>query len=331
MKQPDVHRRAGLGVAEVVVIVVILGFIVLMVLMGLTRARETARMASCRENLRKIGVAMSLYDQAVGSLPEVPELKVEKSDPAIGPIGLMLEQLGLTDFSPLVDPTAPPPKGPGADLRERVVPGFLCPADPNATALIFSAPISYRATTGDTTNGQNGPFAIGKRVSLAKIADGDGTAYTAGFSERLVGNDRPADPRANNYAIVASPVRAEGCGETPKPSWRGDAGSSWLGTDWDSTLYNHSMVPGATPSCIAEDGQTARMGAGSGHVSGVNLLMLDGAVRTYSSTVDARLWQGLSSYQDLETAVVEQPQIRDSKANSPLPSATKEAEESEVP
>ena len=50
-----------------------------------------------------------------------------------------------------------------------------------------------------------------------------------------------------------------------------------------------------------EDGQTARIGAGSGHVAGANVLMLDGAVRTYSNTIDPKLWRGLATYDDLET------------------------------
>ena len=73
--------------------------------------------------------------------------------------------------------------------------------------------------------------------------------------------------------------------------WHGDAGSSWVVADYRSTLYNHALLPNAPLSCVAADGQTAFMGASSGHVRGVNLLMLDGSVKLVLPTIDRRVWK----------------------------------------
>jgi len=61
--------------------------------------------------------------------------------------------------------------------------------------------------------------------------------------------------------------------------------------DYRSTLYNHAIPPNAPASCIAEDGRSAFMGASSGHVAGVNLLLLDGSIRTIRPSVDLKIWR----------------------------------------
>ena len=111
----------------------------------------------------------------------------------------MLLELGQPDFLDLRDPKQPPPRRPDALTGERPIPGFVCPSEPRATAAHFPAPISYRATTGDTPRGENGAFAPGRQVRLADVEAGDGLSYTAAFAERLVGDGRKA-PAAWNYA-----------------------------------------------------------------------------------------------------------------------------------
>jgi len=73
--------------------------------------------------------------------------------------------------------------------------------------------------------------------------------------------------------------------------WRRDAGYSRRACDCRSTLYNHALIPGGQPSCIARDGQTAFMGASGGHPRGVNMLLLDGSVSLVVSTINAKVWK----------------------------------------
>jgi hypothetical protein len=178
---------------------------------------------------------------------------------------------------------------------ERRVSGFVCASDPNATAGIFTAPVSYRATTGDAADGSGGAFAVGRRSSLTQIEAADGLSYTAGFSERLVGDNQAEHPAVHNYAGMPGPLSGTGCPSAAPGTWRGDAGSSWVCSNWQSTLYHHALVPNAQPSCIATDRLTAFMGASSGHVEAVNLLLLDGSVRTFTPAVDLKIWREWAS------------------------------------
>jgi hypothetical protein len=206
----------------------------------------------------------------------------------------MLATLGQPDFTAFRDPTSPPVQLATGPLVERTIPGLLCPTDRNALASSFPAPVSYRANTGDTSDGRGGPFAIGRPATLAEVDAADGASFTAAFSERLVGDGRPGIPSPANYALVPGPIGESGGPTPPAASWRGDAGSSWLRSDWRSTLYSHLPPPGSR-SCIADDGRTAFLGASSAHPEGVHVLLLDGSLRTYKTSVAPPVWRALGT------------------------------------
>ena len=175
------------------------------------------------------------------------------------------------------------------------MPGFVCRSDANATSGLFRAPVSYRATTGDDPRGTNGAFAPGRRISLADVEKRDGTSFTAAFCERLVGDNVAGKIAPWNYAVVDGPLPPQGCTlaslEETRARWNGDAGSSWWLADYRSTLYNHALPPNAAISCVSARGEAAFMGASSGHVKGVNLLMLDGSVKLVVPTINPKVWK----------------------------------------
>jgi len=97
------RSRSGRGVIELLIILVIVGFLAMVIVMGLTRSREQARLLACRANLAQIGLAVSLYDQWTGALPPVPEPEAETR---FSPIATMMGRLGVYDFREL-DPDMP--------------------------------------------------------------------------------------------------------------------------------------------------------------------------------------------------------------------------------
>jgi hypothetical protein len=299
------RSRPGLSAGELVVILVLASGIILFLLMAVPRGREQARLNGCQRNLAQIGQALSLYDQVVGSLPTVSRLRpldAVAEAPAPGPLRSLLEALGLQDFRSL-SPGSPPPAASGPVPGEIPVAGFICSSDPNATSGLQRAPVSYRALTGSDELGMDGPFAPGRRMTVAQVEAADGTSFTAGFSERLVGDGRDNHLSAANYAVVRGELQRGGCTlvflKDQQAGWRGDAGASWRPADYVSTLYNHGLPPGARLSCLAADGTTAFQGASSGHVRGVNLLMLDGAVKLVLPSVDPKIWK---AYADVAPA-----------------------------
>jgi prepilin-type N-terminal cleavage/methylation domain-containing protein len=288
-------RRRGVTLVEVIVVIAVIVLVFLFLLMLVPRGREQARLVSCSNNLGQIGMALAIYDQLHQQLPAIASLSgLDQSGAARspGPLRALLSALQLPDLTGLTDSKTPPLPRPGQVPGETPVPGFVCASDPNATAGWFAAPISYRASTGDSPAGDDGPFAIGHVLRLREIEAADGLSYTAAFSERLVGDHQPDHAAPCNYQVVPGPLAGAGCAPTDDPSgWRGDAGSSWRWADYRHTLYNHALPLSSHRSCLAGDGKTAFMGASSGHVRGVNLLLLDGSVTLVTREIDTRVWK----------------------------------------
>jgi hypothetical protein len=257
----------------------------------------------CRNNLARIGVALALFDQMNGHLPEIgppgspdetagPGSVSPSPSPSPSPLKMMLETLQLPDLTELRDRTIRPNGRPGQVPGEVRVPGFICAGDPNALSGRTRAPISYRAVTGDNPRGDNGAFAPGLAPSLAAIEARDGLGHTAAFSERLVGDGRAGHVAAINYQVVPPPLSSTGCPRLAGPAaWRGDAGSSWLTADYRSTLSNHALPPNGQPSCVAADGRKAVIGASSGPVDGGNLHQLHGSVSLVRPSIHPKIWR----------------------------------------
>ena len=294
-RRPGHVGRAGITLADVIVLLMVIGASSLLLLMGVSRAREQARLVGCRKNLGQIGMALGLYDQMNGHLPEIgpagpPDGVTEPPSPS--PLKILLVALQLPDLTEIRDRKNRPEPRPGQLPDEVRVPGFVCASDPNALAGRFPAPINYRAVTGDGLRGENGAFAPGPARSLAEIEALDGLSYTAAFSERLVGDNQAGHSAPINYQILPTPLPSGGCPQLSDPSvWHGDAGSSWTSAGYRSTLYNHALQPNGRPSGIAIDGRSAYMGASSGHVGGVNLLLLDGSVSLIRHSINPKVWR----------------------------------------
>ncbi|WP_435005810.1 DUF1559 domain-containing protein [Tundrisphaera lichenicola] len=274
-----------------IVVVGLLAFFLMWVFIALPQGREKSRMVGCQQNLMQIGKGLELYHQANRRFPSVPELGTRAGT---SPIQAMLEGLVLPDLTGISD-TKTPPKPTTAPPRGTRVPGLACPSDSNAMAGLFDGPISYRANTGASTSGQGGPFAPGRSTSIPEVEAADGLAYTASFAERLVGNGRDGQPARENYARPLGPIGPDGCPSLGDDLWKGDAGSDWAEASWRSTLYGHALTPNATPSCIAEDGRTAAIGASSAHPNRVNVLMLDGSLRGITPTIDPKIWRAMGT------------------------------------
>lgn len=292
-------RRRGFTLIELLVVIAIIAVLIALLLPAVQQAREAARRASCKNNLKQIGLALHNYHDQFRCFPP-GYISVDPATGMMSPLeggsgaGWALMLLPQIDQSPLynkfnlnlqiTDPV-------NAPLIQTPLTAFICPTDtaPDrawdiedeaspGTVLARLATANYIAAFGTvslddcenpigtapvTAQGQcsgNGAVYHNSRTSLRDFTDG--TSSTC-----LVG-ERKTRPESGWWSTWAGMVAG---GE--------EAGQRILG------CLDH--VPNH-PSAHFDD-------YSSHHVGGTHFLMGDGHVRFMSENIDGALYQALGT------------------------------------
>lgn len=187
--------RTAFTLIELLVVIAIIGVLIGLLLPAIQKVREAANRSTCKNNLKQIGLALTLYHDTNGYFPS--------SDTASNYIGWgvyvlpYLEQGNLyNQISPVgktIDPTQQNPPLPNVlttalAALQTPVKTWLCPSDqansdnlnhdrifPNNR---FLARSNYPANGGDT--GGTGVITNTKPVAIADIRDGLSTTFLVG-------------------------------------------------------------------------------------------------------------------------------------------------------
>lgn len=292
----DVSGRA-LTLSEVVLSCAILVFGTLLLLSRLPRAREESRAVSCISNLAQIGQAMLLYGQNHNdTLPVVNIWSGIDANPGTSPLFAFRQDLQIGDFLNVNSQIKSSDKSKFNPEPQRIA-GLRCPSD---RSIMLPLSTNYRANTGVNARGESGTFSIGSRQNLNEIEKLDGLAFTAAFSERLLGDGTNGESVQNyrRFEICQDTVAFGVNGNSNINDVQGNAGHDWSRGDWRNTLYHHGLLPNWKYSAIAVKDNCGQMGTSSGHVRNVNVLLLDGSVRSWKDTVDPIIWKRLGGISD---------------------------------
>lgn len=293
-KQPR-RSEAGFTLIEVAVSIAIVGVLIALVLPAVGAARESARRAHCKNNLRQIGLALHAYHEAHHVFPGLG---------TFSPHVMILPQLGLAPlFDSLNFEGNPPDVMVNQTAAMIQVSTYLCPADegwqagqPGWCGYAGSAGVGfdpYRSL-------DNGLFS---RSGLGMRDITDGSSSTIALAEWVPGED-VWDPKV---FVINTPDRMIGPGDLdrfadtcarmalPRFDGRRGKGTLWLDGGLGRTLFNHTLTINER-SCT--NGGLTPQGAwtaGSRHPGGASVLFADGHATFQKDSMSRQTWRALGT------------------------------------
>lgn len=181
-------RRPGLTLVEVVVLVVLCGVLLLLLIPWLLRQREGSRTAKCTKNQNSIAKGLLKYESLQQHFPGYCNRVAKQPD------GRWLAASWVVPILPYLKRDDLHRQWAQGEATAAVLPGLICPDDPNAAPQPGTAPLSYVVNCGlpgDADTAADGVFhnhnVDGKPVYVSRdyIEAHDGAAYTLLTSENL--------------------------------------------------------------------------------------------------------------------------------------------------
>ena len=311
--------RAGFTLVELLVVIAIIGTLVGLLLPAVQTARESARNASCLNNLRQWGLALANFENSKGryfgkngnGLPQNYNFWL-----------LLLPFIENQSHYDLVM------SGTSSNVQNNQYTndtrGFLqimkCSSD--SMAMSKKASGSYRINGGDVLVNNGGYFTnykVNFRTPFPNVQAGyasalkskdivDGLSKTLAFTESIVSNGGSTDPL--KFGIAASVTNWNGGASMPSPSTcmsavptqsRNDSVGSnlsyYTGCYWalayDNCMATYTILaPNSAPACNPNAygnyfAEGAIANPSSWHPGSINIVMMDASTRTITEMIDA--------------------------------------------
>jgi prepilin-type N-terminal cleavage/methylation domain-containing protein/prepilin-type processing-associated H-X9-DG protein len=272
-------QRRAFTLIELLVVIAIIGVLVALLLPAVQQAREAARRAQCKNNLKQLGIAVHNYADTNNAFPPnlVPGGNFNYSGGNWGVLAFLspfLEQSNVYNSMNLEAPTytgypaviADPGNNRAAGL---LIPLFLCPTDLGRSlgsgyGVAGLGPANYCAnqgsgiyvdSSGAPANGSpynsNGVMFANSRVRIGEILDG--TSNTACMSESVLGDgtrsvmgSTPPGPPRTTYGYLMtfqSSLDDASCGAPSAWNFTDLRQFLWYSGEIRNAAYNHYYTP----------------------------------------------------------------------------------------
>jgi prepilin-type N-terminal cleavage/methylation domain-containing protein/prepilin-type processing-associated H-X9-DG protein len=285
-----VPSRRGFSLLELLVAIGIIGLLISLILPAVQAAREAARLAQCKNNLKQIGLAFQLHEEQWNQFPTAGgdwgSAPTYINDlPATG-----AKQKAGWGFQilPYIDGTAVWKGGNGTNdnERQRIAVGalfqlFFCPSRRSPTTYTYNDLYISQSATDLVTH------ALCDYASN-NLNDGSGSIRSTMFGPPLGMRDQQ-DGASQTLLVAEKRMNRFWCGQ----GTRSDDNEGYTGgNDWDTMRSTNQKPAPDTNEDTSENGYAE---FGSAHRHGFNVLFADGSVRHLAYQIDQTVFSRLGT------------------------------------
>ena len=332
----DRHARLprGFTLAELLVVMAIIGVLVALLLPAVQAAREAARRSGCQNNLHQFGIALLGHVTARGALPPGAAATYPTDNLMDSVITATANSLLLPYFEEMPVAARYDYKKlfvlQSHDLYRTVVPTFVCPTNGHQLMVssIFSdlgfpigdtfATTDYAFSRGVTDawciankvpSDEKGPFEIGRGTKLCQITDG--TSHTIAIGEAAGGEQWPlcngphcTEPGQSGLNADVPWLSGLPVNELFLPVLASSAFGCTLEPINKRPVTNTMVILTSPLDCRSSTDGGPHMTSNfrSDHTDGGNFLLCDGSVHLIAQDVDMVTYRRLSTIAEGEPA-----------------------------
>ncbi|WP_261365426.1 DUF1559 domain-containing protein [Anatilimnocola floriformis] len=285
-------RARGFTLVELLVVIAIIGVLVALLLPAVQAAREAARSAQCKNNLRQVGLALHNYHDIHGRLPPGWIGNTPEGVPGWGwsvSILPQIEQQPLHDN--LIQRNLPISDAVNQTAREHIIPVLLCASDPNPKRFKLGTGGDHGHDHEDEVEGEAHQHSVDDGTPMFQVSRSN---YVGVFGTNEV-EDAPNNGDGSFYFLSST-----------RFSDITDGLSNTLVIGERSARFGGSMWQGVVPT--ANEAMVRVVGVGdhtpnhrdhhfddfgSYHPGGVHFVGGDGSVRRFNDTIDLQVYQAM--------------------------------------
>jgi len=317
------YSRSAFTLIELLVVIAIIAILIALLLPAVQQAREAARRTQCRNNLKQLGLAVHNYHDNFNQFPitsfnDGSAPGATWSDGSKG--SYMIRLLPYIDQAPLYNlmnfsMTGTPWTLPnfeaqvdstGQLLRQKVIPGFLCPSEPSPVQGGHSSKTNYALSMGNQALPSQGDTCTLYPGNIYGTGpDGHGntmnSARVSGIISRFNWGAKIADITDGTSNVICAGEIRPNCGDHSNNGWF-HFNAIWIATtppiNYPINCYNEGpAVPTPGPCNQPNNWQTSQ-GFKSKHTGGAHFLLCDGSVRFISENINYNTYQMLGDRRD---------------------------------